>query len=588
MSRNFAMSSLELIRPYFAESRNRILAGLASLILVDLLQLVIPRVIKHAVDDLALAEPQTGRLAAQAAAILGLAALVGVFRYVWRMCLLGTSRRIEQGLRDRLFAHLQGLSASYFDRTTTGDLMARATQDLQQIRMAAGMGIVALNDAVILGTAAIAFMAYIDPVLTAWALVPMPLVALGTRFFSRRMHRRYQAVQASFAALTEAVRERIAGVRLIQAHNRQDFEASRVERASREFLEENLKLVRVTGVFSPLMLLFTNASLVLVLLVGGRRTILDAISPGDLVAFITYLGLLAWPMMALGWVTHLVQRGKASLERIAAVLEEAPAVISPAGASPLPRARGEIAFESVSFRYPGSEGKPALENIDLAVPAGSVLGIVGPPGSGKSTMLNLLPRLYDPTAGRIRIDGRDLRGLRLEDLRRAVCLLPQEAFLFSGTLRENLTLGDPAVPERRLEEVAAAAALLDTVRALPAGFDTVVGERGVLLSGGQKQRVALARCLLAEAPVVLLDDPVSQVDFETAAVILRTIRSLAGGRTVCIASHRIAAVRFADRIAVLDRGRLAAFGTHAELLQTDAYYAHAFHLQAIEEAAHAA
>lgn len=582
------MPHRDLLRPYFAESRTRILLGLASLVLVDLLQLAIPRVIKHAVDDLASAAALPGRLAAQAGTILALAVLVGLFRYVWRLCLLGTSRRVEQGLRERLFDHLQRLSAAYFDRTATGDLMARATHDLQQIRMAAGMGIVALNDAVVMGAAAIAFMAYIDPVLTAWALVPMPLLAFGTRVFSRRMHRRYRAVQASFAELTEAIRERIVGVRLIQAHNLQTFEAGRVEASSREFLEENLKLVRVTGVFSPLMLLLTNVSLVLVLLVGGRRTILAAITPGDLVAFITYLGLLAWPMMALGWVTNLVQRGKASLERIAAVLAEAPQVASPPSARPLPRARGEIVFEAVSFRYAGTAGRPALEGIDLEVPAGAVLGIVGPPGAGKSTLLSLVPRLYDPAAGRIRLDGHDLRELRLEDLRRAVCLLPQDAFLFSGTLRDNLTLGDPGIAPRRLEEAAAAAALLDTVRGFPAGFDTVVGERGVMLSGGQKQRVALARCLLAESPVLLLDDPVSQVDFETAAAIVRALRALAGRRTILIASHRLAAVEFADRILVLDGGRRVALGTHRELLRDNPYYARAFRLQELEEAAHAA
>ena len=318
------MSSLRLITPYFAENRVRILIGLLSLIVVDVLQLVIPRVIKWAVDDLTAMRAEAGQMLLYAVYICVMAALVGVFRYVWRLCLLGASRRVEQGLRDRLFSHLQTLPAAYFDRTRTGDLMAHATNDIQQIRMATGMGLVALNDAVVMGAAAIAFMAYIDPALTGVVLIPMPLIALGTRFFSRKMHRRYQTVQASFSDLTEIIRERFAGIRLIKAHHREAVEAARVEAASRAYVNENLRLVRITGAFFPMMLLFTNLSMALVLLVGGRQTILFAITPGDFVAFISYLGLLTWPMMALGWVTNLIQRGRASLERVDAILATTP------------------------------------------------------------------------------------------------------------------------------------------------------------------------------------------------------------------------------------------------------------------------
>jgi ATP-binding cassette, subfamily B, multidrug efflux pump len=585
------MSSLRLITPYFAENRFRILIGLLSLIVVDVVQLVIPRVIKWAVDDLAAMRAESGQMLLYAVAICVLAVLVGVFRYVWRMCLLGASRRVEQGLRDRLFSHLQTLSAAYFDRTRTGDLMAHATNDIQQIRMAVGMGLVAMNDAVVMGAAAIAFMAYIDPALTGVVLIPMPLIAVGTRFFSRKMHRRYQAVQASFSDLTEIIRERFAGIRLIKAHNRQAVEAARVEAASRAYVNENLKLVRITGAFFPMMLLFTNLSMALVLLVGGRRTILLAITPGDFVAFISYLGLLTWPMMALGWVTNLIQRGRASLERVHAILATAPDIGSAPDAQALGEARGEIAFEAAGFSYPGRTGAtpaPAIDGIDLSIAAGSVLGVVGPPGSGKTTLLSLIPRLYDATTGRVRLDGREIRRLRIEELRAAVAFMPQEPFLFSGTLRDNITFGDPAVPEERLEEAADAAALLATVRSFPQGFDTVVGERGVMLSGGQKQRVALARCLLADAPVVILDDPISQVDFETGAVITRTLRRLAGRKTILIASHRLSALDFSDRIVVLDRGRIAAVGRHAELMQASDYYARTYRLQEIEEARHAA
>ena len=585
------MSSLRLITPYFAENRSRILIGLLSLIVVDGVQLVIPRVIKWAVDDLTAMRAESGQMLLYAVYICVMAALVGGFRYVWRLCLLGASRRVEQGLRDRLFSHLQTLPAAYFDRTRTGDLMAHATNDIQQIRMATGMGLVALNDAVVMGAAAIAFMAYIDPALTGVVLIPMPLIALGTRFFSRKMHRRYQTVQASFSDLTEIIRERFAGIRLIKAHHREAVEAARVEAASRAYVNENLRLVRITGAFFPMMLLFTNLSMALVLLVGGRQTILFAITPGDLVAFISYLGLLTWPMMALGWVTNLIQRGRASLERVDAIFATTPDIRTAPDAEPLKTPRGEVVFEAVGFSYPGRPGAkpaPALDGIDLSIAAGSVLGIVGPPGSGKTTLLSLIPRLYDATTGRVQLDGRELRRLRIEDLRTAVAFMPQEPFLFAGTIRDNMAFGDPSVSEERLEQAADGAALLDTVRSFPHGFDTVVGERGVMLSGGQKQRVALARCLLADAPVVILDDPISQVDFETGAAITRTLRRLAGRKTILIASHRLSALAFSDRIVVLDRGRVAAAGRHAELMQTSGYYARTYRLQEIEEAPHAA
>ena len=585
------MSSFRLITPYFAENRFRIVIGLLSLIVVDVVQLIIPRVIKWAVDDLTAMRAESGQMLLYAVYICVMAVLVGGFRYVWRLCLLGASRRVEQGLRDRLFSHLQTLPAAYFDRTRTGDLMAHATNDIQQIRMATGMGLVALNDAVVMGAAAIAFMAYIDPALTGVVLIPMPLIALGTRFFSRKMHRRYQTVQASFSDLTEIIRERFAGIRLIKAHHREAVEAARVEAASRAYVNENLRLVRITGAFFPMMLLFTNLSMALVLLVGGRQAILFAITPGDLVAFISYLGLLTWPMMALGWVTNLIQRGRASLERVDAILATTPDIRTAPDAEPLKTPRGEVVFEAVGFSYPGRPGAkpaPALDGIDLSIAAGSVLGVVGPPGSGKTTLLSLIPRLYDATTGRVQLDGREVRRLRIEDLRTAVAFMPQEPFLFAGTLRDNMAFGDPSVSEERLEEAADGAALLDTVRSFPHGFDTVVGERGVMLSGGQKQRVALARCLLADASVVILDDPISQVDFETGAAITRTIRRLAGRKTFLIASHRLSALAFSDRIVVLDRGRVAAAGRHAELMQTSGYYARTYRLQEIEEAPHAA
>jgi ATP-binding cassette subfamily B protein len=347
--------------------------------------------------------------------------------------------------------------------------------------------------------------------------------------------------------------------------------------------------VRVTGAFFPMMLLLTNLSMAIVLFYGGRMTVLFTITPGDFVAFISYLGLLTWPMMALGWVTNLIQRGRASLERVHAILERRADIRDAAGAEALERPAGELRFEDVGFAYGSGAGSPeALRGIDLVVPAGSSLGIVGPPGCGTSTLLNLIPRLYDPGRGRVRLDGRPVDRLRLADLRRAIAFMPQDAFLFAGTIRENIGFGDPELSDERLAAATDAAALLETVRSFPHGFDTVVGERGVMLSGGQKQRVALARCLLASSPVVILDDPISQVDFDTGAHITRTIRSLAGRRTLVIASHRLSALSFADRIIVMADGRVAAAGTHEELMRTSAYYARTYRLQEIEEGAHAA
>ena len=580
------MTSKSLLIPYFRENRYKIALGLISLIIVDLLQLIIPRIVKRAVDDLTHMQTAVPELMKYALSIAAIAVAIGLLRYIWRSCLLGTSRRVEEGLRNRLFDHLQQLSPSYFDRTRTGDLMAHATNDIQQVRMATGMGLVALNDAIILGAAAIAFMAYINVALTALVLIPMPLIAFGTRFFSRRMHRRYQGVQASFSELTEVIRERFAGIRLIKAHAREPIEIDRVNGVSRDYIDQNIRLARTVGLFFPLMVLLTNLSMAIVLYFGGRLTIHLTISAGDLVAFISYLGLLTWPMMALGWVTNLIQRGRASLDRIGAILATPADIADPARPQPLNHVRGHIRFENVGFGYPTENGGPpatVLEHINFSVPAGQILGIVGPPGSGKTTLINLIPRLYDPTAGRVLLDGKDIRTLSLADLRDHIAFMPQEPFMFSGTVRANIDLAHGSTPDRRIADTARAASLLETVRGFKNGFDTIVGEKGVILSGGQKQRIALARCLLKKHDILILDDPISQVDFETGAAIIATLRELAAGRTMIIVSHRMSAVRFADRIISLENGRVVESGSHAELVESGGYYGRTYRLQELEE-----
>jgi ATP-binding cassette subfamily B protein len=575
------MRARDLIVPHFKEHRRIIGIGLLSLIVVDFAQLMIPRIIKWVVDDLTVFAVGPVQLLRYASAVCVLALLIGSFRYIWRRCLLGTARRLEERLRNTLLRHVQTLSSDYFDHVKTGDLMAHATNDITQVRMAAGMGLVAFNDAVVLGAAAVGFMLYIDVRLTLYVLIPMPLIVLTTRLLGRRMHRGYQQVQASFADLTEAVRERCAGIRMIQAHNVEAAASNAIGKVSQTYVDENIKLVGVTGLFFPLMVLLTNLSLALVLLLGGRRAILAEITPGDLVAFISYLNLLSWPMMALGWVTNLIQRGGASLERLKTILERQPAIGDAPGAQSRKRIDGHIAFEGVWFAY---NGQWVLRNIDRRINAGEILGIVGPPGSGKSTLLSLVPRLYDAQRGRILIDGTDLRDIRLTDLRRHMAFVPQEPFLFAGTLRENIGFGCCRADAAQLQRAVADAGLSETIASMPGGLNTVVGEKGILLSGGQKQRVALARALLMDAPILLLDDPISQVDTATGRTIIDSIRRMAGRKTILIVSHRLAALRFADHIMTLEGGDLVEGGTHDKLVRDGGYYARVFALQELEDA----
>lgn len=587
---NTNMKSLNLIKPYFAENRLLIISGLFCLIIVDILQLFIPRIIKRVVDDLTILQVSHQSLLIYASYIILIGVMIGIFRYIWRRCLLGTSRRVEEGLRNKLLAHTQNLSASYFDSVKTGDLMAHATNDIQQVRMATGMGMVAMNDAVVLGTATMIFMAWINIKLTLLVLIPMPLIVIGTRFFSRKMHLRYQSVQKSFSDLTEIVRERFAGIRIIKAFTREKEETSRVEKISREYITENLNLVKVLGAFFPMMLLLSNMSLAIVLYFGGRKTIMQDISPGDFVAFISYINLMTWPMMALGWVTNLLQRGRASLERLNVILETPPGITDSPGAKSLTGINGHIVFENVSFDYETHGNRKAgsvLNNIDIEVKPGEILGIVGQPGSGKTTLLNLLPRTYDVSDGRIMIDGHDIKDIRVHNLRSWISFLPQEPFIFAGTIRHNLVLSNHDIKESDMIRAAGMAAVHKTIESFPDGYDTVVGEKGVILSGGQKQRIALARVFLVPTPILILDDPISQVDFETGANIIQTIKNMARTRTIVIVSHRLSALSFSDKIITLENGRIIESGNHHQLIRTNGYYAGTYRLQELEEDFHA-
>ncbi len=580
------MNSLNLIIPSLKKKKWAILTGLFCLLIVDFLQLIIPRILKQAIDDLTFLNINAKSLLSYALYIIALSIAIGIFRFGWRHYLMGFSREVEEDIRNRLFSHIQTLSASYFDKVKTGDLMAHATNDLHHIRMATGMGLVAFMDAIVLGIATIGFMAYINIRLTVFVLIPMPFIVISARIFSKKMHRAYQSVQGHFSRLTEEIRERYAGIRIIKAYTREADSIEKLNKLSEEYIHKNVGLVKITGIFFPIMVFFTNMSLAIVLFLGGRQAVYGTITTGDFVAFISYLGLLTWPMMAMGWLINLIQRGKASLDRIDLILKTKADIHDNPGIIKVTPEFGqcgcEIIMEKLRFSYePG--GSDVLSGIDIKIGKGRVLGIVGPPGSGKTSFLSLIPRIYEPNHGRILICGIDIKKMRLDDLRAMISFVPQEPFLFAGTIKDNITFGNHDISEKDIIQAAENAALFDAIKNFPKGFETVVGEKGVILSGGQKQRLALARALLHDRPILLLDDPVSQVDSETGEKIIRNIKKLKGEKTMVIVSHRLSALRFAHKIITLKKGKITEAGTHDELMDMDGYYANAFRLQEIEE-----
>ncbi|MEW6265858.1 MAG: ABC transporter ATP-binding protein [Thermodesulfobacteriota bacterium] len=572
------MNSYRTLWPYLRRHRYRLAAGLAALLWVDFLQLMIPRVTKHAVDQLYSQTATAVSLAWAGLTILALAATIGVFRYVWRRLILGFSRLVEEDLRRRLYAKLLTLPPAWFMARTTGDIMAHATNDMEAIRMAAGLGLVALTDSFLMGAASIGFMAWINGRLTLLALIPMPLVTILTWRLGGLMHRRFRQVQETFGGMTGVVREYLAGIRVIQAHGREDLALADLDRVGRRYVSENVRLTRVSGAFFPLMIMFTNVSLALVLFFGGRMTIFSTISPGDFVAFISYLGLLTWPMMALGWMMDLIQRGAASLDRLNRILEQKPEIRDPDQPQDLIEPFGAVTARGLTFAYPGRP-EPVLRDLELVCPAGQVTAIVGPIGAGKSTLLNLIPRLFDPPAGTLFLDGREVGRLRLSDLRGGIGYVPQDGYIFSGTMAENIAFGRPQAGEAEIRAAAKAAQLDDEIMAFPDGYRTIVGERGLTLSGGQRLRLALARAILIDPPLLILDDTFAALDAEAEEKILETLAQARTGRTTIIVSHRLTSLKSAALIHVLENGRVTESGGIEELLARGGYFAHLYHLQ---------
>ncbi|MFO7173588.1 MAG: ABC transporter ATP-binding protein [Bacillota bacterium] len=571
---------LSLMAPY----RWRYLGGIAALLLTDLLQLIIPQLLGRVADDLEAGRLDLAGIGRYAGWIAVLAVAIAGLRWVWRQLVFGSARRVEYDLRRRLFAHLQKLTPEFYHRHKTGDLMALATNDVQAVRSASGEGVLMGADAILLSTATLVVMlAQVDWRLVLLGLSPLPLLALFALWFGRVMHERHRRVQEVFGDLSEVVQENAAGIRVVKAFAQEEAQIDRFTRENRRYQETYLRMARVHALIDPLISLLAGLGFFVILGYGSTLVLAGRVSLGDLVAFNSYLGMMVWPMLAFGFVINIIQRGTAAVRRLREIFQEAPTVADAPDAQPLPQVRGEIEVRNLTFRYRPNL-PPALEGVSFHIRPGEILGIIGRTGSGKSTLANLLVRLWDPPPGTVFIDGRDICTVRLRDLRQAIAYVPQEAFLFSMTIAENIAFD---AQEHSLEEIRAAAALAQVdsdIMSFPRGYDTLLGERGITLSGGQRQRVGIARALMRQAPILILDDCLSAVDAATEARLLQELKGVMAGRTTIIISHRVAAVAHADHILVLDQGRVVEQGRHEELLERRGLYWQLYQLQQLEAA----
>ena len=602
------MNELRTIIPYFRPYLKGVVAGLAFVVVANLFTVAGPYLIKLAIDGLGDPDVTMGRVSTYALLIVAAAVLGGAAKYGMRELLNGLSRRIECDLRNDFFAHLLRLDASFYGRTRTGDLMARATNDTQAVRMATGPAIMYAVNTFVSFLLTLGFMVWISPRLTVYALIPMVVLPPVVFWFARVIHQRFEQIQEQFATLSTMVQENLTGMRIVRAYVQEESQAHHFDGLNREYMDRNMALVNVAGLFHPILALFSGSAMVIVLWLGGLEAIAGRITIGDFVAFGIYVAYLIWPLIALGWVVNLFQRGSASMGRLNKIFETEPAVRAPENPVRLAEPRGAVEFRNVSFRYPGTE-RLVLEDVSFVAQPGQTVAVVGPTGSGKTTLVTLIPRIYDVTGGRVLVDGVDVRDLDPAELRSLIGMVPQDPFLFSTTIEENIGLGldlgaaaSPAedwaegkrsahaAPEGPLEdpdevvvEAARIAQLHISIQGFPKGWGTLLGERGVNLSGGQKQRTTLARAAARDPRILILDDALSAVDTHTEADILDDLARVMEGRTSFIISHRVSAVMNADLILVLDGGRIVERGRHVDLIAVGGTYAQLLHRQMLEQ-----
>ncbi len=569
---------------YLRRYATRYAAGGACLLVTASLAMAVPYLLKRAIDAIARGEPYA--VAARLAAVIVVIAVVqAVTRTLSRALIFNVGRDVERDLRSDLFAHLQRLPLAYYQVQQTGDLMSRLVNDVTAIRMLLGVGMLNLLNTPLYYAYGVTIMLMLDPLLTVLALAPFPVLLVGVKRVSRRLMEQTLRVQEGLAGLSSAVQENISGIQVVKAYGAEPVAVTRFTRLNDDFTRQSVELARIRGRLMPLMRLASGAGTLVVLWIGGSQVIAGRTSLGDLVAFIAYLNLLAWPTMALGWMLSIVQRGRAALLRLEHIFATEPAIADAPDATPLPVVRGRIEFRDVSFTYPSVDDHrtPAVSHVSITLEPGQTLGIVGRTGAGKSSLVHLLPRLFDVSDGAVLLDGRDVRTLPLAQLRRAVALVPQDPFLFSTRIRDNIAFALDAPDEQRVRAAAEIAGVAADIEAFPHGYDTIIGERGITLSGGQKQRLTLARAIATEPRVLVLDDALSSVDTRTEHAVLSRLREVAEGCTRIIIAHRVSMVRDADRIAVLADGRLVELGDHATLMARDGAYAELYSQQQLEE-----